>query len=267
MVTLAGHAPPALAVLALWFVSTGVVVWLANRARTTFRRSLVGGSIVGVAGMALVAGTAHDGGTAAAYASFVGGLLVWAWHELAFLTGAVTGPRRAPSDPALRGWPRFAQASATVIHHEVALAATMVLLLAMTFGTANPTGAWAFALLFALRLIAKLNIFVGVPNFSDELLPAHLGYLRSYFRRRSFSWLLILSLVATFGFATWLGARLVALPPANGEAVTTSLLFALAALGALEHLFLALPFRDGAMWRWAVPAQARQMIRGGGYGL
>ncbi|MDO9487727.1 MAG: putative photosynthetic complex assembly protein PuhE, partial [Sphingomonadaceae bacterium] len=184
MVTLAGHALPALGVLVLWFASTALVVWLANRARATFRRSLIGGSIVGIAGMAMVAATAHDGSAAAAYVSFVGGLLVWAWHELAFLTGAVAGPRREPSDPALRGWRRFTQASATLIHHELALAATMLLLLAMTFGTANPTGALAFALLFALRLTAKLNIFVGVPNFSDELLPAHLGYLKSYFRRR-----------------------------------------------------------------------------------
>ena len=28
---------------------------------------------------------------------------------------------------------------------------------------------------------------------------------------------------------------------------------ALAALGAIEHLFLALPFRDGALWGWALP--------------
>ena len=91
MVALAAHAVPALAVLALWFVSTALVVWLANRARATFRRSLVGGSVAGLAGLGLVAVTAHDGDAAAAYASFVGGLLVWGWHELAFLTGAVTG--------------------------------------------------------------------------------------------------------------------------------------------------------------------------------
>jgi hypothetical protein len=43
---------------------------------------------------------------------------------------------------------------------------------------------------------------------------------------------------------------------ATGE-VGAALLFALAALGALEHLFLALPLRDGALWRWAIPARRR----------
>ena len=45
--------------------------------------------------------------------------------------------------------------------------------------------------------------------------------------------------------------------PAKGsaEAVRASLLFAMAALGVLEHVFLALPFRDGALWGWALPTR------------
>jgi hypothetical protein len=35
--------------------------------------------------------------------------------------------------------------------------------------------------------------------------------------------------------------------------VGASLLTTLALLGVLEHLFLALPFRDGMLWGWAYP--------------
>jgi hypothetical protein len=37
--------------------------------------------------------------------------------------------------------------------------------------------------------------------------------------------------------------------------VGASLLTTLALLGVLEHLFLALPFRDGMLWGWAFRKQ------------
>jgi putative photosynthetic complex assembly protein 2 len=267
MVTFTGHILPGLIVLGLWFASTALVVWLANRARTTYRISLAIAGGVGIAGLVVVALTADDAGPLAAYASFAGSLAIWGWHELAFLTGAVAGPRRESFVESATGWQRFTQASATLIHHEVALALTAILLLTLTAGSSNTVGATAFALLFVLRLSAKLNIHLGVPNLSDELLPAHLGYLKSYFRRRPLAAPLALSVAATFALAGWLGARVAIAPPAGGESVAASLLFALAALGALEHLFLALPLGDGALWRWARPGGAGTVIKGGHYGL
>lgn len=256
MVTFLDHGLPAIAVLVLWFGSTALVLWLANRPRATYGQSLRLGAVAGVAGLGAIAATAGDDGRLAAYVSFMGGLLIWGWHELAFLTGAVAGPRREPPAEGLSGWRRFAQASATVIHHEVALALTAVLLLALTARGPNAAGAEAFALLFALRLSAKLNLHVGVPNFSHELLPAHLGYLRGYMRRRAFGLPLAATLVGVGGLVTWLGVRAVEPAPA-GAATAASLLFALGLLGAIEHLLLALPVRDSALWRWAMPADPR----------
>lgn len=248
-------AIPFFATIALWFASTALIVWLANRPRATFPASLAAGGAAGVAGLLLVAFTSHDAGPAAAYLSFIGALAIWGWHELAFLTGAVAGPRRTPA----AGPPRFRQATAAVIHHELALAATALLLILLSWGAPNMTGALAFALLFGLRLSAKLNIFLGVPNLSDELLPAHLAYLKSYFGRPRFTPALAASLAATIALAVWLGVR--------ADSTGATLLFTLAALGALEHLFLALPLRDGALWRWAIPGRPAKSIEGGGYGL
>lgn len=266
MVNLAPHLLPASAVLLLWFAGTALIVWAANRPRDTYRRSLAIGGAVGAAGLLVVALAAHLISTAAVYLSFCGALAVWGWQELAFLTGAVGGPRRTDAEPGLTGWRRFSQATATVIYHEIALAITLALLLFVTWGAPNQIGTATFALLFGLRLSAKLNLFAGVPNFSDELLPVHLRYLISYFGPSRFGPWLLASLVATVALAGWLGLRAAA-APAGAETAAAGLLFALAALGALEHFFLALPLRDGALWRWALPARSGAKIKGGPYGL
>jgi putative photosynthetic complex assembly protein 2 len=244
-------ALPVLATIALWFASTALIVWLANRARPTFPAALGFGAVAGTAGLVMIFVTADETAQAAAYLSFIGGLAVWGWNELAFLTGAISGPRRGSASGA-RGWARFREGTAAVIHHELALAATAILLLSLTWGAANQTGALAFALLFGLRLSAKLNIFLGVPNLTDEMLPRHLAYLKTYFGPSRFTPLLALSLAGSMALAGWLGLRALD----SGEA-GAALLFALAALGALEHLFLALPLGDGALWRWAIPARRR----------
>lgn len=243
------HGLPLLAVAALWFGSTALVLWLDSRAPSSFGRSLTWSGIIAIGGALLLAVTVDDPGIGAAYLSFAGALAIWGWHELSFLTGVVAGPNRAPCPPSLAGWARFRAAAATLIHHEIALALTAVLLLALSWGRANQTGAIAFALLFVLRLSTKLNIFFGVPAFVDELLPPHLGYLRSYFTKAPMTLFFPLSLLGAIAGATWFA--LTALAADGGVAVGATLLFTLAALGVIEHLFLVVPVREAALWRWA----------------
>jgi putative photosynthetic complex assembly protein 2 len=256
-VTGSGHLLPFAATLVLWFASTALIVWAVNRPPATYRKSLRWGAAVGIAGVATIAATMNSGGAAAAYVAFGGALAVWGWQELAFLTGALSGPRRQKASAGAGRAQRFREATAAVIHHELALAGTALLLVAMSWGAVNQVGAAAFGLLFVLRVSAKLNIHLGVPNLSEDLLPDHLDHLKSYFGPRRINVALLLSVVATAALAVWLGQRALA-APAGGEAVGASLLFALAALGALEHLLLALPVRDGALWRWAIPARPEQ---------
>jgi putative photosynthetic complex assembly protein 2 len=202
-----------------------------------------------MAGVAVIAATRHDGGAPAAYAAALGALAIWAWQELAFLTGAAAGPRRIAADRDARGLRRFIQATEALLWHELALAGLLLLLIGLSWGTTNTTGAAVFGLLFVLRLAAKLAIFNGVPNMTDELLPSHLHYLRSYYGPRRVSLTLVAMLTASSALSTLLAARAMA----SEAAAAPSLLFALAALGTLELLFLALPVRDGALWRWARP--------------
>ncbi|WP_120077859.1 putative photosynthetic complex assembly protein PuhE [Aurantiacibacter odishensis] len=255
MVSWSGHILPVVATIAMWFFATGLIAWLDNRERATFPRSLAWAGVAGVAGLVAVVASMHTVSLGAVYLSFAGAILIWAWHEIGFLTGAIAGPRREPCPPDARGWDRFGHASAAMAWHEIALALTALVLIALTWSAPNQVGAMVFLLLFVLRLSTKLNIFVGVPNMSTEIIPPHLAYLQSYFGPRRLHPLLVASVIGNVALATWLGLAALQAAPGSAEAAGASLLFALAALGALEHLFLALPFRDGALWKWAIPAR------------
>ena len=82
------------------------------------------------------------------------------------------------------GWRRFIYATQTLIYHELAILGTALVVLTLTWGAPNQFGAWTFAILWLARLSAKLNVYLGVPNLTEEFLPRHLEYLKTYFRNR-----------------------------------------------------------------------------------
>lgn len=244
--------PPLLFALLMWFIGTAAVVWLDSRPRATFRTSLTLAGVVALGALALVWIHADDPTPAGAYVGFASAIVIWGWHEMSFLMGEVAGPNRAPCPPDLAGWGRFKAATATVIHHELAIAATLIALVAITWGEPNQTAPLTFALLFALRLSAKFNLFLGIPNLSDEVFPEHLAYLKSYFRTRAVNPLFPVSVLGGGALAAWAWTAAEAAPAGSGAAAGGTLIAGLAVLGVVEHLFLVLPLRDGKMFRWAV---------------
>ena len=247
----AAHGWPLVYAGVLWFVATGAVLALDSRNAASFGRSLILAGTLACVGLVAVAYTAGDPSPLAAYVAFTAALLIWGWHELAFLTGAAAGPRRVPLPNGTTGWTRFRLSAATLMHHEIGLALTLAFLAGLSWHAANPVAAQAFGLLFAMRLSTKLNIFAGVPHFDTAMLPPHLAYLGSYFRTRPAGLAMAASLTALAALAVWLGLRATALT--GGAAVGASLVFALVALGLLEHVFLVVPVKDAALWRWAKP--------------
>lgn len=246
--------------VAIWFVATGLIAWADNRERATFSTSLLIGSVAGIAGLLVILISSLSAQVWAVYLSFIGALMVWGWHELSFLTGASAGPRRGPADTALTGVARFRQAAATVMHHEVALAVTALLLISLSWNAPNQIGATVFVLMFAMRLISKINLFVGVPNSSSEMLPDQLAYLKTYFGPSRMTLLLAASLAGIAAATAWFAQLALVAPVGSAAMVGASLLTTLALLGVLEHLFLALPFRDGMLWGWAYP-QRKAAVR------
>jgi putative photosynthetic complex assembly protein 2 len=236
----------ALFVTCVWFFSTGGILWMNRLPRELHQGAIVAAVPAMAAAFLGHIVAASEVTVSSAYLAFASAIVIWGWHEMAFLMGFVTGPNREPLAPGVRGLARFRASAGTLIHHEIALALTLALMAALTLGQPNQVGTLTFGLLFAMRLSTKLNIFLGVSNLSAELLPAHLAYMQSHFRKRSMNPLFPVSIALS-------GALLVALGTHALDDAGAALLFALAALGLVEHLLMMLPIRDAEMWKWAMP--------------
>jgi putative photosynthetic complex assembly protein 2 len=239
-----------------WWFSTGVVLYLIGMPRQTVGISML--AATAASGMALygIWLTSTDVSVAGAYAAFVCGLLVWAWHEMSMLTGLVTGPRKSACPESISGWRRFVAASETLIYHELAILFTAVGLIALTWGAPNQVGVATFIVLWLARVSSKLNVYFGVPNLTEEFLPKHLVYLTSYFRRRPMNLFFPLSVtVTTVVTMKLIDAAVEASTPA--EIAGCTLLSTLMALAVLEHWFLVLPLPAASLWTWGLASRDR----------
>ncbi|MCY7315510.1 MAG: DUF3623 domain-containing protein [Rubrivivax sp.] len=242
----------------VWWFATGIVMLLDGLPRTTFRWSHLLSSLLALAAFVGLAQTASHTGTAGAYCAFTSALLVWGWHELSFLTGWVTGPRKVPAAAGAQGWARFIQAVQAILWHELAIAASGALILALTWGQPNQIGLATFAVLWLMRISAKLNIFLGVRNLSLSLLPPHLRYLGSYFRQRAMNWLFPFVVSAATAVAVVLALRLMLQPSGSAAFTGTLLVLTLLVLAIVEHALLVLPLEATALWRWALRRHAAE---------
>ncbi len=249
---MAAYALPVLAALLTWWLSTGVILLLQRLPRGQRRWGLLGVTLVACLALYGLVATRGETSSGAAYLAFLSALALWGWHELTFLQGLITGPRRAACPEGLGLGRRFRLAAETLLYHELALAATLVLVALVTWGEANQFGLWTFLLLFCLRLSAKLNIFLGVPHLTEEFLPPHLDFLKTYFGRRPMNGLFPISVTLGCLAAAYV-FHLAFVPQAGPLATTGNMLIAtLIALGTLEHWLLVLPLADSVLWRWAL---------------
>lgn len=236
----------------IWWASTGLILILDGLPRGTFRWSLVVSTLLAVAALFGLAHTANQTSVSSVYCAFTCALLVWGWHELSFLTGWITGPRRIASPPGLTGWPRFSQAVQAILWHELGILAAGAAIISITWDAPNQIGTWTFLVLWVMRTSAKLNLYFGVRNLSEEFLPPHLTYLQSFFRRRPMN--------AFFPFSVGIATVVLTLifMSASDPATTISQSVGLALVGTmlglaiLEHWLLVLPLSSTALWRWAI---------------
>ncbi|WP_084327626.1 putative photosynthetic complex assembly protein PuhE [Salinarimonas rosea] len=232
-----------------WWASTGLILMLDRLPRWTFAWTMAGATALTALAVWGLAWSAQQTSVAAALCAFACALVVWGWTEVSFLTGWITGPRTTASPPGTRGLARLRHAIAAIIWHELAILAGFLVVLAVTWGGENQTATATYAVLWIMRLSAKINIFLGVPNHADGFLPEHLAYLKSWFTRRAMNpffpvsvsaALVVLALVAAPVFAPETGAF---------EGASRALVATLLALAIVEHWFLVLPFESIALWR------------------
>ena len=232
----------------IWWFATGALLLIDRRAERTFARSMTCATLLLPLVLLWMHLSAGGTGAGAAYAGFGAAILFWAWLELSFLLGYITGPRRHACASGCSGPRHFVHAAQAVIHHELALLAGGLLVAACTAQAPNRTALHAYLILFGMRLSAKLNLFLGVPNVGERFLPPHLRYLESFFRRRAMNALMPFSLLAGSVLTVLLTRAQLASTDAF-HAASYGLLASLAGLGVLEHALMVLPLRGERLWQ------------------
>ncbi len=245
-------ALPILFAVFIWWFATGIVMLLDGLPRTTFRWSHLISTLLALGAFAGLDHTAEQVSAAGVFCAFTSALLVWGWHELSFLTGWVTGPRQRALEPGARGWTRFVQAVQTILWHELAIGVSGLFIVWLTWGEANQVGTATFAVLWFMRISAKLNVFLGVRNLSLQLLPPHLRYLGSYFRQRRMNLLFPFAVTAATVVAVLLVSEALRHPADSAAATGLWLVTTLLVLAIVEHWLLVLPLEATALWRWAM---------------
>ncbi|SIR42244.1 putative photosynthetic complex assembly protein 2 [Rhizobium sp. RU20A] len=248
-----------LVAIGVWWLSTGLVLAMVNRTERggwRARQVLPVMTLAGGLGVVLMVFGGAERTPLGSYAGFFGALLVWAWHEAAFLTGALTGRRRGECPPGLKGLKRFKAAFEAVCDHEIAILVTALVLYLLLYDADNRFGLATFGLLWGMRISAKLLIFLGAPHAVSELMPRPIAHLKTYFKTDRIAPIFPLLMVA----ATGLFAVLVigAMSASDAHSLVGHILLAsFMALAILEHLILVLPVSDTALWRWAMPRKAK----------
>lgn len=234
--------------VALWWGSTGLIALLVRGGPRRFPALLGGASVVAMLGLAALVAVRDATDAAGAVAAFVAAIALWAWIEITFLTGALTGPIRAlPPGMPRRGWRHALAALTAILWHEFAILAVLAAVTLLVVGHSNAIGLGTLLVLWALRSSAKLNLFLGVRNLGEGFLPAHLAHLLDHLHRRPMNALLPFSVLLGAALALWLAGRAAdATLPVDSTGYT--LLATLAALGVLEHLLMVLPIAPESLW-------------------
>jgi putative photosynthetic complex assembly protein 2 len=249
---MADLALPVLYTLFAWWFSTGVILYLDGLPPRTFPFTLQCATVLLGAALWALVHTRNDTSVAGAYCAFTCALLVWAWQEIAFLLGVVTGPRRSACPQGATGWRRTGYAIQAVLYHELALIVLAIAVVACVGPGENRVGLWTFMTLWVMRQSAKINIFLGVRNLGENFLPPHIAYLKTYFRRAPMNVLFPFSVTLATGAAILVWMHLFSGVPGPFETAGIALVGTMLALGALEHWLLVLPLPTEALWRWGM---------------
>ena len=233
-----------------WWLGTGAILWLVRLPISTFRWSMFFLSFLLGLSLWTTSISMRSHSVLNAYIGFVSVIAMWSWHEMAFLTGWLAGPRRVALDPGLSLNRRFGQSVMALLYHEVALLFNFGVLLALQQGQPNHVALCTFALLWCMRLSAKLNLFFGVPQVGEQYLPVHLRYIGSYFKSGRISPFFFFTITLSVVIWTWMVWEL------KTGAVTIStgwvLLSSLLGWAIIEHLLMVIALPLQRLWGWAM---------------
>lgn len=246
------YALPIVATLFLWWASTGVILYLDNLNQRTFSLSMIAVTALLAFAVRGLVSSSGDMTEAAAYEAFACGLALWAWQIVSYYTGHITGPRKTPLEAGCRGFRRFVEAVRTSLYHELVIIGFAIAIVAATAGQPNQIGVWTFLVLWWMHSSAKLNLFFGVPNLSEELLPEHMRFLVSFMARKPMNLFFPLSVSVSTIVTVLLAQKAMSSEATAFDVVGYTILATLMALAVAEHWFLVAPFHANALWQWSL---------------
>lgn len=235
-----------------WWLSTGVVLLLNRQSPLWKRASVVAVTLLAVLSLIYLPERSLDRTASGALLGFGQGLVIWAWLEMTYLMGLITGPRKAPCPESASVSRRFWLGLQTSLYHEICVITVALMVFMLSADGGNQVASATVTSLWLMRWSAKLNLFLGVRNYNSDWFPKELQYLDSYTRRSDMNPLFPLSVSAgTVVAALLLGSAMATTDPFTRSA--DLLVSALLSLAVLEHWFLMYPFGESALWRWALP--------------
>ena len=246
------YAIPIAYALCLWWFATGLIFYLDQLPVRTFRWSMAGATAVLTLSLYVIWSSSEDTSLWGSYAAFTAGVLAWGWQEISLYTGFVTGPRKQHCEKGCSGWRHFGHAIGVNLWHELAIIAAAGIIWKLCSGGDNQWGLWAYLLLWAMHLSARLNVLLGVRNVSEEFVPAHMAILKSFLTRKPMNLLFPVSVTAGTVTAILLFQQTFSAENPS-ELAGFCLLGALAALAVVEHWLLMLPLPVEKLWHWSLP--------------
>jgi putative photosynthetic complex assembly protein 2 len=248
------YALPIAYALFLWWFCTGLIFYLDSLPARTFRWSMLGASAVLATALGAIWWLRGDTGIVATYLAFTAAVLAWGFQEISLYMGYITGPRKHRCQAGCSGWRHFRHAIEVNLWHELSIIAVALVIAWLVWDSQNLVAMWTYLLLWMMNLSARLNVFLGVRNVSEEFVPARMEVLKSFLNRKPMNLLFPVSVTA----AT-IGAVLLFLSAASAytahDVTSLSFLGAMMTLALVEHWFLMLPLPVEKLFRWTLAVQ------------
>ena len=182
--------------LFLWWFCTGLIFYLDSLPVRTFRWSMLGASAVLATALGAIWWLRDDTGIVATYLAFTAAVLAWGFQEISLYMGYITGPRKHRCQAGCSGWRHFRHAIEVNLWHELSIIAVALVIAWLVWDSQNLVAMWTYLLLWMMNLSARLNVFLGVRNVSEEFVPARMEVLKSFLNRKPMNLLFPVSVTA-----------------------------------------------------------------------
>jgi len=249
---------PVLYTMFLWWFTTGMIMAVYNRSRGVMQAFFIMYTILAFVAFVGLLVTRDHLDAIGAYIAITCGILVWGWHVTGYYLGFITGPRhthealeKMENTQRLSLKKRFMLALFAGLHHEILAIVTGIAIAFVTAGHPNRWSLWIYVALWLMHGSSRLNVLLGVRNFSVELLPERLQYLQYVVSERKYNEFFPFSMVIASVAVLVLIYQAISPDASLSHTTGSVMVITMLILGILEHGLLILPLST-ILWGWGL---------------